>query len=198
MSTNLPTLYSVEDDLSALVNSEDLVETEEQHIQIIREIADATNAAIAKRDNVIKMLRHLDLQQQGIDAEIKRLSELKASFAGMEQRLEKYVIRVMEEFVAIPKKGAKKLEGSIGVLSLRQNPPAVEISDEALVPTKYKTITVEMDADTWIRFAPDGLVNFTRRTTYTIKKAEIKDELKAGHEVPGADLGFGKLRLEVR
>jgi hypothetical protein len=198
MSSNLPTLYNLEDDLAALVNSEDLVETEEQHIQIVREIAQAGEKAVAKRDSCIRMFRYLDLQQQGIDTEIKRLQELKASYATSEKRLEKYVIRVMEDFCPIPKKGAKKLEGSIGVLSLRQNPPAVEISDEAAVPTKYKNITVEMDADTWLRFAPDPLVNLTRRTTYTLKKAEIKEVLKDGGEVPGADLGFGSKRLEIK
>lgn len=44
----------------------------------------------------------------------------------------------------------------------------------------------------------DLVVNLTRRTTYSLKRAEIKEVLKDGGEVPGADLGFGQKRLEVR
>jgi len=197
MSTGL-TLYSLEENLVALLDTAEMVEDEQQQIEILCEIAEANGAAVEKRDNVIRMHRHLDIQQAAIDTEIKRLQTLKAGYARSQERLERYVIRIMDEFVPAPKKGAKKLEGSIGVLALKQNPAAVEITDEAAVPTKYKDVTVSMDADDWLRWAPEPMVACARKTEYRVKKSEVKDALKAGEDVPGADLGFGSQRLEVK
>ncbi len=197
MSTAL-TLYSLEENLVALIDTEDLVESEEQHLEILREIAQANDAAIAKRDGVIRMHRHLELQQANIDAEIKRLQALKASYAHAQERFEKYVIRVMDECVPQPKKGCKKLEGSIGVLKLAKKSPAVDIEDEAKIPAQYKNVIVAMDADTWLRFAPEPMVALARKVEYCVKKAEVKEALKAGQDVPGADLPMESFRLEVK
>lgn len=196
MSTAL-TLYNLEEQLVALLDTQEMVEDEQQQIAILEQIAEASQEAIAKRDGVVRMFRHLELQQTGIDAEIKRLQALKANYTHAEERLEKYVIRILDELVLAPKKGAKKLEGSIGVLSLKQNPPAVEITDERLVPTKFREVTVTMDAQDWLSI-PDELTLRARKTEYRTKKADVKEALKAGEEVPGADLGFGSMRLEIR
>lgn len=197
MSTEL-SLYQIEENLVALLDSEDMVESDEQHLEILREIAQATDAAVVKRDNCIRFHRHLSIQQDAIDAEIKRLQDLKGHYAHAQEKLESYVIRIMDELVEQPKRGAKKLEGRIGVMTLKQNPPAVEISDEHAVPSRYKDVTVTMDADAWLTLAPEPLVQAARRTDYRVKRTEVKDALKSGEDVPGADLGFGKLRLEVR
>lgn len=197
MSTAL-TLYALEENLVALLDSQELTEGDEQaQLEILREIAQANQLAIDKRDNLIRFFRHLDLQEQNIDTEIQRLSELKASYARGHERLEKYVISVMEELVPQPKKGAKKLEGSIGVLTLKKNPDSVAIEDETLIPRQYKTATIKVDADAWERFAPEPLLAVAR-VDYSVKRAAVKDALKAGKEVLGADMSFGALRLEVK
>ncbi len=198
MSTAL-TLYSLEENLVALLDSQEMTEGDEQaQLEILREIAQANQAAVQKRDNLIRFFRHLDLQEASIDTEIRRLQALKGDYARGKERLEKYVISVMEELVPAPKKGAKKLEGSIGVLTLKKNPDSVEIEDETAVPNSFKDVTVTMSAETWLGFAPEPLVAAARKIDYRVKRAEVKDALKAGKEVPGADMSFGALRLEVK
>lgn len=178
MSTAL-TLYELEDNLLALTESEAMTQDDEQqHLAILQEIAQASQAAVQKRDNLVRFFRHLDCQDAAIDAEIKRLRDLKDHNGKARERLEKYVIGIIEQFVPAPKRGAKKLEGSIGVLSLRSNPPSVEIIDEAVIPAEFLVTPPPPAA------RPD-------------KKA-IKEAIQAGREVPGADLSFGSMRLEVK
>ncbi len=191
------TLYNLESELTALLDTEDLAESEEQQLAILREIATVTDAAVAKRDNVIRMFRHLELQQANVDAETKRLTELKAAYARCQERLEGYVMRVMQELVPEPKKGARKLEGSIGVLKLAKKAAPLEIEDESKIPVKFKRVKVTVDADVWQRFAPDPLVQLAR-ADYEVKRNEVKEALKAGAEVPGADLAMESFRLEVK
>ena len=177
MSTAL-SLYSLEENLVALLDTADLVEGEDQRLQILDEIAGANQQALEKRDNLIRFLRHLDLQQAAIDTEIARLKALKDSYAHGQERVEKYVVSVIERFAPEPKRGPKKLEGTIGVLSLRKNPDRVEVTDEQAIPLNFMVTPPPPAA------RPD--------------KAAIKKAIQAGEEVPGVDLVFGDNRLEIK
>lgn len=177
MSTAL-TLYTIEENLLSLLDTAEMVEDEQQQLAILDEIARADAQAIEKRDGVIRFLRHLDLQQAAITTEIARLRALMDSYARGQERVEKYVVGVIERFAPEPKRGPKKLEGTIGVLSLRKNPDSVAITDEALIPERFM-VTPEPPPP-----RPD--------------KAAIKGAIKAGEEVPGADIVFGSNRLELK
>jgi hypothetical protein len=59
-------------------------------------------------------------------------------------------------------------------LSISAVPPAVQILDAALIPSRFV------------------------RATYAPQKSDIKDALKAGETVPGACLSNGGERLSVR
>lgn len=145
---NALTLYQIEDTLAALVNCDGAV-PDDQLAEYLSELAKANEEAVAKRDNVIRFIRHLDLQMSNVDAEITRLSALKASYESGKKRVEKYVVSVLEQLPE-PKRGARKLEGTVGVLSLAKNPDKVEITDPASIPNEFQDVTVVMAADKWL------------------------------------------------
>ena len=194
------TLYELEDNLVAMMDSEPT--DEEQHLAWLDDLARYTEVAVAKRDSVIRFLRHLDLQAANVDAEIARLSALKASYESGKDRVSKYVIRILEALPE-PKKGSRKLEGSIGVLSLAKKPGRTEIPDPDAVPWEFQDATVVLPAVEWRRiekaleemFEKEPLA---KRLSYSPRKADIKAAIQAGEEVPGAHLSDGENRLVVK
>ncbi|MGH2359486.1 MAG: siphovirus Gp157 family protein, partial [bacterium] len=133
------TLYAIEEDLLALLDTQEMVDDPQEQLAILDEIAQKTEQAVAKRDNLIRFLRHLAFQEDNIDAELVRLKKLKASYTTGRERVEAYVLDIIHRFVEEPRKGGpRKLEGSIGVLAAVGTPAAVRIVDEALIPDDYK------------------------------------------------------------
>jgi len=75
--TRTCTIYELEDNLAALVNTIDLVEDESARQLILDEIGTALRQTREKHDAVVAFLRHCDLQKKFADAEIKRLQRRK-------------------------------------------------------------------------------------------------------------------------
>jgi hypothetical protein len=175
MSTAL-TLYELEGNLVALLDSEDMVD-DDHRMEFLNDLAKTDQQAIEKRNQVVRFIKHLDLQQAAIATEIARLRALMDSYAKGQERVERYVVSVIERFAPEPKRGAKRIEGTIGILSLWKNPDSVEILDEKLIPERFMVTPPAPAA------RPD--------------KAAIKAALKAGDEVEGADLRFGSNSLRI-
>ena len=205
MNTAL-TLYDLESELTALLDTEPMVEDKEARLEILDDIAKAGEAAVAKRDNVIRFLRFLDLQQGNIDTEIARLKALKDSYAKGQKRVEAYVVSVIEQFVAEPKRGGKKLEGSIGVLSLRKNPDSVEIPEPAAVPEEFKDAVLRMPGTAYQEFIDhlegqgrgDLVKLLASNREHRPRKDQVKQALKTGRDIAGCDLIYGQNRLVIR
>jgi len=102
-----------------------------------------------------------------IDMEIERLQALKASRAKLAQGLRDYLLTNME------RSGIQKITCPLFSLSIRNNPPAVEVTDSAALPPAYWR-TPEPKPPV---AAPD--------------KAAIKAALQAGTDVPGARMVQG-------
>jgi hypothetical protein len=86
-------------------------------------------------------------------------------------RLEEYVKSTMEH------SGKKELEGDGLKIKLRANPPSVVIVDEALIPWEFREVVTPPPVE-------------------RIVKAKIAKALKAGFDVPGADLNIGNTRVD--
>lgn len=99
-----------------------------------------------------------------IDMEIERLQALKAGRAKLAQGLRDYLLDNME------RSGIQKITCPLFSLSIRHNPPAVEVLDSAALPAAYWRTPVPKPPIA----APD--------------KALIKADIQAGKEVPGACL----------
>lgn len=95
----------------------------------------------------------------GIDSEIARLQELKASHQKKADSVAKWVDFLMQTFKI------EKLDTELNKLSYRKS-EAVILTNEELIPAEYKK----------------------EKLTISIDKTEIKKAIKAGTEVPGAEI----------
>lgn len=99
-----------------------------------------------------------------IDMEIERLQALKAQRARVAAGLRAYLLRNMEAA------GIEKIECAFFKLSIRKNPPAVDVWDDKQIPAAF-----------WVTPEPKPVVQ-------QIDKKAISAAIKAGVEVPGAKL----------
>ncbi len=198
------TLYEIEDDLKAWVNSLEGVTEEPSQQQILAEIGRAVGQAREKRDAVVAFLRHCQDQEQFADGEILRLKERKAFIARARGELEAYLVQVVEEFASPDRRGVKRLEGNLSSLRVQRNPDSVVVYDDQALPAAWKDVILTMPACVWEALL--GRLESEERTTFEkrIKRKEFRadkralaPELKKGVEIPGADLSFGDLRLVI-
>lgn len=89
------TLYAIEEQLTAMADTAELV-PEEQEQTFLEEFRAALTAAVDKRDRVGQFLAHLEQQAAFVKAEIARLQERKVFFERAVEKMESYVIHVIE------------------------------------------------------------------------------------------------------
>jgi hypothetical protein len=187
------TLYQIESDLAAMLDTEALV-PEEYLAAFQAELAAKTEQGMAKRANCIRAIRHIEHQIELASSEEKRLAEWRRSLSAGLDRFKDYIVRCIELT------GSKKVEADNGSLSIQSNPESVEITDLELVPDEFKTVTVKMPAALWreivTEYRPADLTGLD--ATFNPNKSAIKDAIKSGREIPGCDLRWGKNRLNVR
>lgn len=136
------------------------------------EASGLTDALQDKAQGVELVARAAELHVPAIDAEIARLQALKAHRQKVAQGLRDYLKREME-FA-----GIERIECPLFRLTIKKNPPAVEVLDERQVPAGF-----------WVTPPP-------KPPEARIDKKAISASLKAGIEVPGARLTQAT-RLEV-
>ena len=88
-------LYAIEDQLAALVDTLEIVPVDQED-ELVARLGEALAHAVEKRDSMGRFLAHLDDQISFADAEIKRLEERKQSFARILERTESYVVRIIQ------------------------------------------------------------------------------------------------------
>lgn len=205
MSTAL-TLYEIEDNLAALVETLPIVEESgdaEQLLTIFDDLAQASDAALVKRRNTVAFLRHLDMQQEAIGVEISRLRDLQARYAATEDRVKQYVARVIEQTVPEPKRGPRKLESSLGTLSLKAGSPSVVVTDLEELPEEFTRVTVKLSGSQWRVLCIEYRTrNSCEPAVQSVEieplKGAIKEAISAGETVPGADIKFGPNTITIR
>lgn len=198
------TLYELEDQLQALVNSIDLAEEPASREPILQDIEDTLRRVKDKRDGVVAFLRHCEVQMRFADEEIARIEKRKAFMARVQDELERRVIQVIEQFAIADRKGIKRLEGNCSTMRIQKNPDSVLIIDPKLVPPAFKTAVVTMPAYVWEALLEclrlEDRKEFERlvqKLEYKPDKRAIGAELKSGTSIPGADLAFGDWRLVI-
>lgn len=159
-SSALAPLWQISAELTALLDTIDLT-PDEQRPEIQAEIDRYLGMEAAKVDQVAHVLAALDYEQRAASDEIVRLQDRNKAAAKSQERLEQYVCRV------IGSRGVKRLAGVTNTLSVR-NRDAVVILDAAVIPAVWMRTKVTVEPD----------------------KTAIKAALKAGEDIPGADLEF--------
>jgi phage host-nuclease inhibitor protein Gam len=131
------------------------------------EASGLTDEIQQKAQGVLMVARTTEQYVPAIEAEIARLQALKKRHERIAAGLRDYLKHNMETAQI------QRIECPLFDISIRTNPAAVEVFDEAQVPKEML------------------------RVAYSVDKTAIKAELKAGREVAGCRLVSGT-RLEVK
>ncbi len=153
-------LWKIDETLLALMES---IETcpDEMRDELQADIERYVCMETAKVDQTAHVLAALEYEEKAASDEMARLAQRMAATMKARKRLEHYLCRI------IANRGGKPLLGETNTLSVRTS-DAVVITDAAAVPAEYVKVTY----------------------THSPDKAAIKKALKAGAEIPGADLEF--------
>ena len=194
-------LYAIEEHLTALLDTLELVAIDQEQ-QFRDEFQVALSTAVEKRDRVGQFMAHLEQQISFANCEIDRLRERKAAYQRALERIENYVIHTIEILGRDAKGKYRRLEGKTITFSLACCPPSVEVTDESLIPSEHKTLTLKLPAAVFEQIL--GWLETEQRETVqshlkchdiSIDKRSIKSAISAGIVVPGADLANGKSSL---
>ena len=157
------TLYEMTTDLVSLMD-------EEINENIKEEIIEAIKLQMeVKAENIIAVIRNYEARIEAIKAEEKRLAEYRKSEEKSLERLKEYTTYCMEQL------GNKKLDTSLGRISLRKKPASLNIVNEELIPSEYKELV----------------------QTVKIDKAQIKKDLK-DKVIEGVELVEGGNSLQIK
>lgn len=165
-------LYAITNEYLALAEKLADGDFDAQTIADTIEASGITDELAVKAQGIEHVARGAEAHNLAIDAEIARLQALKAHRVKVAAGLRVYLLDNMQ------RAGIEKIECPLFSISIRKNPPSVEILDQLSLPEKYM-VTPEPKPPV---AAPD-------------KKA-IAAALKAGEEVTGARLVQG-VRLNI-
>jgi len=135
------------------------------------EASGITDELAVKAAGIEYIARGAEAHNLAIDAEISRLQALKAQRNRVAAGLRAYLLDNMQ------RAGIERIDCPLFTLSIKRNPPAVDVFDALSIPSEY------------MRQAPPP--------PPAIDKAAIKKAIAAGQEVPGARLSQA-VRLDVK
>lgn len=128
--------------------------------ETLKDTLDSIEEAIeVKAENIAKWIRNLEADKKAFEEEEKRFKEKKQAADNRIKSLKQY----LEDNMRLT--GKTKFKAGFFSFAIQNNPPSVEVFDEALLPERFL-----------IEQPPK------------IDRAGIKELLKAGEEVPGAEL----------
>ena len=193
MSTEL-SLYGQIENLTALLDTQDMV-SDEQRVEIEREIVRVALQVEKKVDSVSGFIRHCKATEDNIDAEIARLKALKAHYASGEARCKGYVADIIRASGKDAKGKYRPLEGRTSVMRLQTNGgvQALEIALENAIPTHLGKFHGAIGEQHYRRLRelcgddPNTLAELDRMT-WQVDTGAVRAILERGSEVPGASL----------
>lgn len=150
---------------------EALMDTNEDS-QVIADTIEAESYPLeVKAQNVAYAIKTLEANAAAIKAEEQRMADRRKAMENRAQRIREYLQTCMEIATVT------KIECPHFALSVKLNPPAVEVYEPSLVPPAF--------------------LKFAEPPPPSPDKNAIKEALKAGKEVPGAHLVQAK-RLDIK
>jgi hypothetical protein len=162
------TLYALSEKYIQLV---DLLEDPEVDSDAIEAELDQISGAIAQKAEAIAgLIRWYEGLADLRRFESKRMADSVVSFQRQADRLRAYVLRHMQAA------GMQRVDTSRFTLSVRQNPPRVEVLEELLVPSEFQRQKLIIDVD---------------------KRKILEHTRLTGEIVPGTEIVRGE-RLDIR
>jgi hypothetical protein len=165
-----------------LIQSHNIFQIQRQYLEIMQQIEEAEGEITPQIDEALRftelqmqeaainigmVVKSLDYRLEVLNEEIQRLTNLKEKTEKSKALLKNRLSQSMQQF------GIEKVESPTLTISFRKS-EAVEILSEQQIPAVYFDIP-----------AP------------RVSKARIREALKAGHEVPGAELAARK-NLQIK
>lgn len=133
---------------------------EDNDSEAIQDTLDSIDEAFEdKAENTAKVIRDLESQSEAKKKEAQKLKESATTLENQAKRLKQYLIDQLELT------GKKKIQGKLLTVSIRNNQPSVYVEDERQIPRNY----------------------FNEQEP-KLDKNRLKDDLKNGAEIKGADL----------
>lgn len=166
-------LYKLTNQYLELAEKLSGLDLDTQTIEDTIEASGITDELVVKAQGIMHIASEAEKYAPLIDMEIERLQALKASRAKVAQGLRDYLKSNME------RAGISKIECPFFTLSIKNNPPSVEIIDSLSLPLAY-----------WRTPEPKPPVPVP-------DKKLILEKLKAGEEVMGAKL-VQNTRLDLK
>ena len=111
-----------------------------------------------KAENTVKVIRNFEADIQALRDEEKRLADKRKSLEKKKEDLKEYLYFNMERMKV------KKVNAGIFDINIQKNPQSIKILDDSIIPDKYKILT------------------------YNLDKKQLKDDIKNGVEIDGAEL----------
>lgn len=162
------TLYALSDQYLHLV---ELLEGDEMDLDDVEKELDRISGAIAhKAEAIAGLVRWYQGLADLRKAEAKRMADTVSSFEHNAERLKAYVLRHMQQT------GMTRIDTGRFTLSVRQNPPRVEVLEAMLVPSEYQRTKIITDVD---------------------KRAVTEHWKTTGEVVPGVEIVRGE-RLDIK
>ena len=116
----------------------------------------------SKSEGLIAVVRANEMMIENIEAERKRLADLKVKKQARIDSIKKYALECMQAMEV------KKIETHLGNMTVRKGTGKVVVDDPTKIPEEYRVTKVEVKED----------------------KTAIKKAIKDGQEIPGAHLLF--------
>lgn len=127
----LPALYQLREEYTTLLAKLADADLDAQTIADTIESTGLQESIAEKAQNCVMVLRQLDTNCEAIDAEIKRLKELKDRRQANAKRLEDYLIYNMEAA------GIESIDAPLMTIKVRNNPESVDVFEPALLPDEF-------------------------------------------------------------
>ena len=158
------TLYNIADQY--LVDLQKLQEMEIDEQTFADTLEGLSGDLEVKATNVAMFVRNLEASAEAIKAAEKQMAERRKAIEAKADRIRQYLLDNMT------RTGITKIDCPYFVLSVRKNPPAVEVLNQDMIPDEYFDIPEPP--------AP------------TLNKNRLKEDLKAGVIVEGVKLTAGQ------
>ena len=152
----MSSLYALKDKYLDVLH---LIEDDDVDEQAIQDTLESIEGEIEdKALNYGKLIRNLEVNNEGLTSEIKRLQQRKKSNENFIRRLKESLEFNMQQT------GIKRIDTGLFKFSLQKNPPSVEVHSEDFIPEEFYKVE------------------------RTVSKKDLLDYLKSGKEIRGVEL----------
>ena len=137
---------------------------EEGNTDLIDTLEAIEGAIEVKAQGIVAVVRNITSQIEAIKAEEKRLADMRKVRENHLKRLKEYCLDAMQQT------GKQQIKTDLGVMRIQASPARLVVNSPEDVPAEYQTIIPEH---------------------CEVDNERVKEALKAGKEVPGAELVQG-------